>query len=173
MISLIIGGSACGKSAFAENMLSQTDSKNKIYIATMLKYGDAETLARINKHKKMREKKNFKTLECPYSLGELTFLKTDAILLECMSNLVANEMFVKNNQNIENEIINAVNNINAKDIIIVTNNVFEDTLDYSEETKNYLKTLAKVNIALAKIATNVYEIRSGVHFLIKGENYDK
>ena len=48
MLTLIVGGSASGKSAFAENYAMEA-GENRIYIATMQPM-DNECLARIEKH---------------------------------------------------------------------------------------------------------------------------
>lgn len=62
MLTLIVGGSASGKSAFAENYAMEA-GENRIYIATMQPM-DNECLARIEKHRGMRAQKNFQTVEC-------------------------------------------------------------------------------------------------------------
>lgn len=57
MLTLIVGGSASGKSAFAENYAMEA-GENRIYIATMQPM-DNECLARIEKHRGMRAQKKF------------------------------------------------------------------------------------------------------------------
>ena len=54
---------------------------------------DEESHARIRRHRKMRAKKNFQTLECYTGLKDLKIPAGSCVLLECMSNLVANEMY--------------------------------------------------------------------------------
>ena len=62
MVALIIGGSGSGKSEFAENMALNLSKQNLIYLATMIPYG-REGTERVEKHKKMRRNKGFKTIE--------------------------------------------------------------------------------------------------------------
>lgn len=54
---------------------------------------DDECRARVKKHRQMREKKGFETAERPVDLGELFVPEDGAVLVECMSNLAANEMY--------------------------------------------------------------------------------
>ena len=69
MLTLIVGGSASGKSAFAENYAMEA-GENRIYIATMQPM-DNECLARIEKHRGMRAQKNFQTVECYTGLKQV------------------------------------------------------------------------------------------------------
>ena len=45
------------------------------------------------RHRKMRAGKGFETVECYTGLKNLDFPENAVVLLECMSNLAANEMF--------------------------------------------------------------------------------
>lgn len=95
MFTLVIGGSGSGKSEYAENLLADYSGK-KYYLATMLM--DSEDAGRrVQRHRKAREGKGFCTIEMGWNIAALVEgvpeLNDSAILLECLSNLVANEMF--------------------------------------------------------------------------------
>ena len=92
MITLITGGSGSGKSAYAEDTLLSFGEGERIYIATMYPF-DEESHRRIERHRNMRREKHFTTIERYINLKELTVPKDSYVLLECMSNLVANEMY--------------------------------------------------------------------------------
>ena len=99
MIHLITGGSGSGKSAYAENELLrvgelQTDAGRYpyVYAATMRPYGE-ETMRKIMRHRQMRAGKGFVTLECPSGLSGVALPENRGVLLECVSNLAANELF--------------------------------------------------------------------------------
>lgn len=96
MFILVTGGSGSGKSEFAENIAMKLGGK-MLYVATMKPYDD-ECLKHIERHRKMRDGKGFRTVECYTDLSEITE-SADTILLECMSNLTANVMFSDNNEN--------------------------------------------------------------------------
>ena len=92
MLTLVLGGSASGKSEYAEQLVLEAGAGPRFYIATMEPY-DEECLRRISRHRAMRASKGFETLECPRGLAGLALPRPGVALLECMSNLVANEMF--------------------------------------------------------------------------------
>lgn len=92
MMTVVTGGSGSGKSAFAEDKIVSFGPAKRIYIATMHPY-DEESHKRVARHQKMRAGKGFETVECYTGLKNLDFPENAVVLLECMSNLAANEMF--------------------------------------------------------------------------------
>ena len=92
MLTLVTGGSGSGKSAFAEDRVLSFGDAQRIYIATMHPF-DEESHKRIERHQKMRAGKGFETVECYTGLKDVKLPAGCVVLLECMSNLVANEMF--------------------------------------------------------------------------------
>ena len=124
MITLVLGGSGSGKSAYAEHLL---DGKtNKYYIATMQVY-DAEGEKKVARHRKLRAGKGFITIEQPRAIGGVDFPEgaqqaeeisdgtgqnitkfPRCALLECMSNLVANEMFSGEEMIPEEEVVRQI-----------------------------------------------------------------
>ena len=66
MLTLVIGGAASGKSAYAEHLAVQSGGP-RYYLATMQVW-DAECAARVAKHRAMRAQKQFATVECPQNL---------------------------------------------------------------------------------------------------------
>lgn len=168
MITLIYGGSSSGKSAYAEDYVCQSNCKTRYYLATM-QANDAESLERIERHRSLRSGKDFVTLEQPYDIANTIETKEDSIiLLECMSNLVANEMFRDGKVNSEsatvNKIITDLKALASKvsQLVIVSNDVFEDGLEYDEYTKEYLRALGKINAEIAKIADKSVEVVVGI-----------
>ena len=167
MIILVTGGSGSGKSAFAEDLLITIGAKNRVYIATMFNYGDKETDERINRHREMRIDKEFDTLECYYDIEKVKLNQNSNILLECMSNLVANEIYINKSDNTQQKIVDAIKNLKTENLVIVTNEIFTDGIDYDDETKNYISILGKINTEIAQIADEVYEIVYGIPILLK------
>ena len=91
MLTLVLGGAASGKSAYAESLVLKTGLP-RYYLATMQVW-DAECAARVEKHRKMRAQKQFETLECPLHLDRLALPGRGTVLLEDLGNLVANELY--------------------------------------------------------------------------------
>lgn len=165
MVIVVIGGSGSGKSEYAENLSVKLNQEHLVYIATMQAF-DEESRTRIKKHRQMRVNKNFQTIECYTNLKQEVLQKNTTVLLECMSNLVANELYSEYGakEHTFDEIKQGVNSLinQTNNLIIVTNNVFEDGITYNDETMNYLKILARVNNWLSSIADQVIEVIHGI-----------
>ena len=80
MLTLVVGGAASGKSAYAECLVLQT-ALPRYYLATMQVW-DAECAARVEKHRRMRAEKQFETLECPLHLGTVHLPARGTALLD-------------------------------------------------------------------------------------------
>lgn len=102
MLHIVYGGSASGKSSYAESFAMSLQGDGRLlYIATMYPYKwntteiDSETMQRINRHRAMRADKGFDTVECYRHVEHIMAKRQDVLLLECMSNLLANEMYLE------------------------------------------------------------------------------
>lgn len=87
---LITGGSASGKSFYAEELASCLGLP-VYYLATMQGYGE-EGEKRVKRHRFLRSGRNFHTIEKSLAVNEIMIPKESVVLLECLSNLLANEM---------------------------------------------------------------------------------
>ncbi len=168
MMTLVTGGSKCGKSSYAEHLLDGFDGE-KIYLATMMPYGD-EALAAIERHHKMREKRHFTTVEKYTDIGEVSIPEGAAVLLECMGNLCANEMFTDSGIcDPAEKITDGLRRIRerASELVIVTNSVGSDGITYSPETCRYIEAMAKLNASAAAAADRVVECVYGIPVILK------
>lgn len=177
MVHLVYGASASGKSEYAENLVLKNPSENRYYLATMKVYSK-EDEERVLRHKKLREGKAFvsfekQSLTIDEQLEEALNKAHSIFLLECMSNLVANEMFLEDKimetSYVVKKICKDLENLisRAENLVIVTNNVFEDGLDYEQSTINYMKALGQINVYLAKKADKITEVFYGLPLEIK------
>ena len=170
MMTLVIGGAASGKSEFAEALARQFASP-RVYIATMQPFGE-EALARIRKHRDRRARMGFTTLECYTGLATAcdTLPGNASVLLECLGNLVANERYSPDGGG-EGAALAGVLCLadRCRDLVVVTNELFSDGMDYDPDTLAYLDTLARLNRAIAARAHRVYEVVCGLPIAWKGE----
>ncbi len=170
MTTLITGGSKCGKSSFAEKMLDSFSGR-KIYIATMQPYG-TDAFEAIERHRKMRKGKGFETIEKYTDIHELNLNDECVVLLECLGNLCANEMFSGDEISIPTDkIVNGLKSLanSVSQLVIVTNQVCCDGISYPDGTEKYISVLGEINRRIAKYADNVIECVYGVPVLMKGE----
>lgn len=172
MFVTVIGGSGSGKSEFAENTAVKLGKSRLVYTADMKPYG-TEGEMRIKRHRELRKDKGFVTVEKYTALKDLLVEKGDTILIECMSNLLANEMFDEEGtgENSVNEIIEGIDIVSQKcaNLIVVTNDIFSDGENYTEETSKYIKNLAEINRYICLKSDVVYEVVCGIPIRLKGE----
>lgn len=168
MLTVITGGSKCGKSAIAENILSSVKG-DKIYIATMEPYCD-EAFEAIERHHKMRAGKGFSTIEKYTDIHESDVPDGCGILLECACNLLANETFSAREKEPVDKIVMGIETLmkKAAHVIIVTNQVGDDGIEYPHETMEYIKNMGELNISLSQMADTVIEAVYGIPCIIKG-----
>ena len=171
MLTLVTGGSGSGKSAFAEDRVLSFGDAQRIYIATMHPF-DEESHKRIERHQKMRAGKGFETVECYTGLKNVKPPAGCVVLLECMSNLVANEMFREDgfHPEVSEKITEGVRNLlsQAEHVVIVTNEIFSDGILYEGESEKYKEQLGQINCNLAEMADAVVEVVYGIPVWHKG-----
>lgn len=169
MLILITGGSKNGKSHIAEAIIEKYDLP-RIYIATMEPFC-AEAQTAIERHRKNRAGKGFTTIEKYTDINEVALSDKCAVLLECACNLCANEMFSKGVINPVSKIMSGIESLLEKSevLVIVTNQVGDDGINYSDETMNYIKNMGKLNIKLAEKADYVIDAVYGIPVFLKGD----
>lgn len=180
MMILVTGASASGKSAFAEKRLMDMGEKKRIYAACMIAW-DEECRERIWRHRTMRKGKKFETRECPVDLENLKIPEKSAVLLECMSNLAANELYREDmdagmdisarGPKAGERILRGLYKVKsrAEDLVVVTNEVFSDIDLYGRETKEYRRLLGSLNQELFCMADEAWEIVFGIPVCLKRE----
>lgn len=92
---LVLGENDSGKSRFAER-IAVHEGEERIYLATMI-CATKENEERIQKHIRQRENAHFMTIESPYSVSDSPVSENSVVLLEDVSNLLANVMFGSGN----------------------------------------------------------------------------
>lgn len=175
MLIVVTGGSGSGKSAFAEQMVLKLNQRRRLYIATMYPF-DEECRHRIARHRKMREKKAFETLECYTHLEMAKVLGYETVLLECMSNLTANEMYQEGGAGDDcvDAILRGVEHLISQcdHLVIVTNEIFSDGILYDPETVRYQRYLGEINRRIARMADLVVEVVYSIPVVHKGNLED-
>lgn len=167
MIVLVTGGSGCGKSTWAEKLIASLPDENRVYIATMQVY-DEESVRRVTRHRAQRADKGFRTIECEKDLGAADVPEGSIVLLEDLVNLMANEMFDGGDVN---RIVPALKKLasRCRHLVMVTNDVFSDGVEYAESTQEYLRVLAQINAQAAGLADCVAEVVYSIPIAVKGE----
>ena len=172
MLILLTGGSACGKSSYGEQ-LAVRGPKPLYYIAAMQPFDD-ECLKKIARHRALRKDKGFETIERYTGVDTLCLPRSGGTaLLECLCNLTANEMYAGGRGPLDpvQKAIDGVENLRRQTgtLIVITNDVGSDNETYSEETRQYIRYLGRINAQIACMADRVYELVAGIPLCVKGE----
>lgn len=176
MITLIIGGSGSGKSAYAEDYIGANFKGGKKYYIATMKHLDKECEEKIKKHRSLRQGKGFFTIEQQKDIEkaiEKMEVGKKTALVECLSNLVANEMFsqggVEKGEAVVERLIKGILEIEKRvdHLVLVGNNVFEDGNTYDRATMEYVKALGSLQQKLGQAADRVIEVVVGIPLVIK------
>ena len=132
-------------------------SGNLYYVATMNPY-DLEDLKRIENHLKEREGYGFNTIEETIDMGKVSKLvqKNDTVLIDSVTSLVTNYMFQGKDffKEVSDDILSGILEIInvAGDVVIVSDYLFSDSIQYDCYTESFRKEIGIINIKLAELA---------------------
>ena len=173
---LVIGGSGSGKSAYAEKFLLAQAGGRAVYLAAMENTGD-EAQQRIDRHRAMRAAhgaaagRTFTTIERPVGIGGAGLLPGDAVLLEDLGNLLANELWSPGGagKDAEGQILAGVRALLEQVglLVIVSSDVSGDGAAYDAETAAYIRQMGALHCALAQMAEQVVEVVCGLPVIRK------
>ena len=183
-LTFVLGGARSGKSNYAEKLALEFDSP-RIYLATALP-SDKMMEYRIKRHQKQRLDQ-FQTIERYNNFNQLqcnpNFIKTKVILIDCLTLLVTNQMMDYHlnwntinpervndiEKNIRESILNLLDIIKEKEIIIVSNEVGLGIVPSNMFANYFRDILGRINQLVASKADNVIFMIAGIPNYIKGD----
>ena len=147
-----------------------------------------KTKKKIRKHRFERKNKNFFTIEQSKCISDAyeKYIKknhcvknTNSVIIESVSNLLANEMFElsmgwidmhykivsdKIVDDLSDYIVNEIAFItkNSQNCVIVSDNIFEGGLLYDELTNVYIEILGEINRKISCFSDVLYEVTEGM-----------
>ena len=166
ILVLISGSNNSGKSIYAEQLIAKTIGK-RYYIATMLPFTE-DNHRRIEKHRAQRQGLGFDTLECPYQIDDVSVSSDGVVLLEDVSNLLANAMFEKggSSDSVLRDICALADR--CRILVVVTIAGLKDD-GYDEETAAYINGLNDINRKLFEKASIAISMQDGTPVYQKGD----
>ena len=194
MMVLVVGGSGSGKSSYAEKtavslaqagmkkhpagipLCQEIRAKMRMYYLATMQVFDDEGRKKAARHRNLRNGKGFFTIEQPTRISGALEKMEDGdrtVLLECISNLMANQMFSEEKVMTEMQVAeNVIRDIKmlkeqTNHFVVVSNNVFEDGITYDETTTKYIQVMGKINQKLAALADRVVEVTAGIPVILK------
>lgn len=182
---LVTGGSASGKSAFAEKFACSFVGPH-IYFATMRPFGE-DGQRRIARHRSLRRDRDFLTVECYERYEELSLaaasgqdVSCSTLLVECVGNVVANVQFGDElpcdaftcgafEDALAEKVVCGIASLadQCKNIVVVTNEVGCDGIEYPAETQAYIRALGAANCKLAAEFDAAYEVVAACPIALK------
>ena len=177
-LTLIIGGTRSGKSAYATALAEK--HKHVCYIATAdsgqsSRINDGEMLERIQKHRENRPAE-WKTVEAPLELDKAVSNlneNLDIVLIDCITIYVTNMLLGSHKEGGGEHIIDAIDKLcsvckNAPfHVIIVTNEVGYGVVPDNALSRRFRDIAGYANQIIAREADNVYLVTAGIESKIK------
>ncbi len=167
-LTLILGGAASGKSAFAESLVAGT-GRRPVYLATAQAHDD-EMRIKIDRHKDRRGN-GWHTVEAPLDPGRaLAAMGGDqAVLVDCATMWLSNQMLAENDlPQAEAELMAGLALCPAP-VVIVSNEVGLSVVPENALARRFRQAQGELNQKLAAKAGLVVNVMAGLPLALKGE----
>ena len=168
-ISLVLGGAASGKSAFAEKLTRAAD-RPRVYIATAQAY-DAEMKTKISRHR-MDRGAGWTTIEQPYDLVEaLQSAPIDAvILIDCLTLWLSNHLLAKSPlDGMANDLLETIDE-QPMPVICVSNEAGLGVVPDNKLARAFRQAQGELNQQIAAHADLVVSVTAGIPMVLKGQS---
>ena len=165
--TLVLGGAASGKSAYAESLVL-AESAPRVYLATAQAFDD-EMRDKIQIHMERRQQ-GWTTVEAPHDIAsELKSLDdTQVCLLDCATMWLSNQMLAENDLNAGRaDLLQAIRQCRAR-LVIVSNEVGQGIVPENPLARRFREEQGRLNIELASIVETVVHIVAGLPNILKG-----
>lgn len=166
-LTLVLGGAASGKSAFAERLLAAT-GRHLYYIATAQAF-DEEMRVKIVAHQSRRGS-GWTTLEAPLDLAPALAeaSATDAVLIDCATLWLSNHLMKGSDlATEETRLLKAIHACPAP-VVVVSNEVGQGIVPASADGRHFREAQGRLNQSLAARAGLVVAVMAGLPLPLKG-----
>ena len=166
-LTLILGGAASGKSAFAETLIKRS-GRGLTYFATAQVFDD-EMHDKVSRHKAMRGE-DWHTVEEPFEVGPaLARVEADhAVLLDCATMWLSNHLLADNDiSKAEAALIEGLAKC-AAPVVVVSNEVGLSVVPENALARRFRQAQGELNQTLAAEASLVVNVIAGLPQVLKG-----
>lgn len=166
-LTLVLGGAASGKSAFAEG-LATGSGQHRIYLATA-EVRDDEMRKKVSKHKEMRGE-GWTTIEAPLTVAPALNTATpgDIVLLDCATMWLSNHLLADHDLDAAQRELLAALRASAASVIVVSNEVGMSVVPDNKLARTFQNAQGALNQALAAQAGLVVKVIAGLPLVLKG-----
>ncbi len=167
-ITLVLGGAASGKSAFAEGLVMQTDAP-RVYLATSQVF-DPEMQAKIDAHVVQRGP-DWHTIEAPLDTANvLGAIQPDqVVLLDCATMWLSNHLLGEHDiKDATRDLLAALSACKGR-IVIVSNEVGMGIVPDNKLARRFRDAQGKLNQKLAEASDLAVFVVAGLPHVLKGQ----
>ncbi|MBZ0123801.1 MAG: bifunctional adenosylcobinamide kinase/adenosylcobinamide-phosphate guanylyltransferase [Roseovarius sp.] len=166
-VSLVLGGAASGKSAFAE-ALATGSGRECVYLATA-RAGDAEMREKIARHRRRRGA-GWRDVEEPLEPGTALAAATasEVVLLDCATMWLSNHMLAGSDIAAARERLFAALTGCAAPVVVVSNEVGLSVVPENALARRFREAQGRLNQALAARAGLAVNVVAGLPQVLKG-----
>ncbi len=168
-LTLLIGGAASGKSAYAEGLVRDAGGA-RIYLATAEAWDD-EMRAKIDAHKAARRLDGWRTIEAPLDITDALSKagSDDVILIDCATMWLSNLLHAERDWLVEaDKLLSAIATTPAR-IAIVSNETGQGIVPENALARSFRQAQGELNQRLAAKADLVVAVMAGLPLALKGQ----
>lgn len=167
-LTLVIGGAASGKTAYAEDLVKRT-GRGMIYLATAEAHDD-EMRAKINRHRDLRGQ-GWQTIEEPLDLGRTLagISGENTVMVDCVTMWLSNQMMAERDPSEAEAELMAGLALCSAPVVLVTNEVGHSVVPENALARRFREAQGRVNQKLAARAGLVVHVIAGLPQPLKGE----
>jgi adenosylcobinamide kinase/adenosylcobinamide-phosphate guanylyltransferase len=167
-LSLVLGGAACGKSAFAEGLV-KAGSEKPTYIATSQVYDD-EMAAKVAAHRAMRGE-GWTTIEEPLDIAAaLASAPADApVLIDCATLWLTNVILGEHDLETAQRGFLAAIAAAGRPVVVVSNETGQGIVPENALARRFRNAQGQLNQAIAAQADLVVVVMAGLPLVLKGK----
>jgi adenosylcobinamide kinase/adenosylcobinamide-phosphate guanylyltransferase len=167
-LTLVLGGAASGKSAFAEGLVVGS-TRAPVYLATAEAH-DAEMRAKLARHRARRDAR-WRTVEAPRdlapALGEIA--PEEAVLLDCATMWLSNHLLAESDLTQAEAALMAALDACAGPVVVVSNEVGLSVVPENALARRFRDAQGGLNQRLAARADLVVNVIAGLAQVLKGQ----
>ncbi|EBA12298.1 bifunctional adenosylcobinamide kinase/adenosylcobinamide-phosphate guanylyltransferase [Roseobacter sp. CCS2] len=167
-LTLILGGAASGKSAFAESLVLQRAKDNPVYIATAQVF-DKEMAEKVAKHRDMRGT-GWHTIEVPLDLTTAlaTVRSGQPTLIDCATLWLTNVILGEHDVDAHTDALVQALAACKGPVTIVSNEVGQGIVPDNALSRKFRNAQGRLNQRLAAEADLVVAVMAGLPLALKG-----
>lgn len=166
-LTLVVGGAASGKSAYAEKLLRLT-GRHLVYVATAEAYDD-EMEVKIVAHKSRRGT-GWTTVEAPLDITTplIEAEASSAVLVDCATLWLSNHLMAGSDLSTQETLLLKALHACAAPVIVVTNEVGQGVVPATQSGRHFRNAQGRLNQCLASRANLVVTVIAGLPLVLKG-----